>query len=59
MFYTDKFDYFPLICAWRYAGYQVRWLKCVSGHLMSLLLRGAHRFFDACRSGLKHHRRER
>lgn len=59
LFYAEKFDYFPLICAWRYAGYQVRWLQCVTGHHMSLLLRGICRCVVTCQSGLKHHRRGR
>lgn len=56
--YAEHFDYFPIRCAWRYAAYQVRWLRETTSHGLRLCLRPLLRRMDARRK-LQHVRRER
>ena len=47
--FAEHFDYFPIRCAWRYACYQVRWLREVTAHGLRICLRPLLRWLDGKR----------
>lgn len=56
--YAEHFEYVPLHAIWRYARYQVRWLRCAFAAGLGVCLRPLLRRLDARRQ-LQNARRER
>jgi len=56
--YAEHFEYVPLHAIWRYARYQVRWLRCATAAGLGICLRPLLRRLDARRQ-LQNARRDR
>lgn len=56
--YYEHFDYVPIHAIWRYAKYQMRWLRCATAAEVGICLRPLLRRLDARRQ-LLNARRER